>query len=138
MDSTDTQRGGIRHELAVEPGGASGRDGEGDRVQQWIGDEDETGSLSSPPSVDPLPALRTGVTHRFAGIWGCTHVAPVAGGAEIVQQERRGENPTCGGSPPGGASTDEPDLGIDDRGSEPLDRLQAITYSAASEVMGDV
>lgn len=130
MDSTDTLRGGTRHELTVEPGASPGRDGEGDRARQRVGDEDETGSLFGPPSVDPQPAHRTGVTRRFAGIWGCTHVAPVAGGAETAQPDI--------GPLPCRESNNEGDLTITDSESEPLDQLQATAHSAFPGVTGDV
>lgn len=139
MDSTDTLRGGIRHELTVELGAVRELDSEGDRVRQWIGDEDETVSLFSPPSVDPQLDLRTGMTHRFAGIWGCTHVTPVAGGAETAQGEAEGEYPTCKGSHRGGEPRADWTVVFDDRESEPLDRLvEATASSAAPEVTGDV
>lgn len=84
MDVTDTLRGGKRHELAAEPGADRVLDGEGEQVRLWIGHAGGDGevALPVPPEADPRPGLRTGETYRFQGVWGCTPVSPVAGGAD--------------------------------------------------------
>ena len=105
MDSTDTLRGGIRHELTVELGAVREIDSEGVTVQQWIGDGDETVTLFVPPDVEPQLDLRTGVTYRFEGIWGCTRVTSVAGGADAARHESE-ECPSCGGALRGGEPID--------------------------------
>lgn len=57
MATGDSKRGGARHTLTVGPGATRGIHGEGER-------------------------FRTGVTYRSERVWGCTHVTPVAGGAD--------------------------------------------------------
>lgn len=80
MNATATSRGGYRHALTVEHAALGG---EGERVRQF--GSTATGAqvtLLAASERDPLPDRRTGATSRCEGGWGCTPVAPVAGGAD--------------------------------------------------------
>lgn len=87
MDATDRLRGGERHEPAVDPGDDRGLDGEWVpvRPRDGGGGSGEEVALFVPSDADRRPDIRTGETDHFHGVWGCTPVSPVAGGADATR-----------------------------------------------------
>lgn len=71
-------------------------DHEGDQIQQVITSGHGQLRLFVPAGYDPLPDLRTGAILHLNGVWGCTPVAPVAGGAD-TPPSAVATCPTCSG-----------------------------------------